>query len=174
MFLQERATARRTGFAMAASLYVFLALPASAEPLLAVMPFDYVDTSGEQEDQTQAHTERMELFRQVLQNDLAKIPELSAVELPCTSSGCTPANSRPIDLLDSAREAGADYIVLGTIQKMSTLISSGWVNVIDVPTGEVAVARKLSFRGDTDEAFARAANFAAKDIARNMPAGKLP
>ncbi|WP_062227263.1 DUF2380 domain-containing protein [Aureimonas frigidaquae] len=141
----------------------------AAEPRLAVMPFDYVDTSGEPTDQTAAHERRMVLFRTLLQDGLGAPGTVDAVELPCTAQGCTPANSRPVDLLESARSVQADYIVLGAVQKMSTLISSGWVNVIDVPSGQVALARKLSFRGDSDEAFERAASFAADDILRNLP-----
>lgn len=150
------------------------AAQARAEPRLAVMPFDYVDTSGEAIDQTVDHERRMSLFRDTLQGALGAEGKVDAVELPCTQSGCTPANSRPLDLLDSARSVSADFIVLGAVQKMSTLISTGWVNVIDVGSGELALARKLSFRGDNDEAFRRAAGFAADDIVRNLPAVASP
>ena len=147
---------------------------ANAEPRLAVMPFDYVDTSGEPTDQSVAHERRMGLFRETLQGALGAGGKVDAVELPCTRSGRTPANSRPLDLLDSARSVSADFIVLGAVQKMSTLISTGWVNVIDVGSGQLALARKLSFRGDNDEAFRRAAGFAADDIVRNLPAVASP
>jgi hypothetical protein len=146
------------------------ATEATAEPRLAVMPFDYVDTSGEPTDQSADHERRMGLFRETLQGALGAEGKVDAVELPCTQSGCTPANSRPLDLLDSARSVSANFIVLGAVQKMSTLISTGWVNVIDVGSGQLALARKLSFRGDNDEAFRRAAGFAADDIVRNLPA----
>ena len=111
----------------------------------------------------------MTLFRDRLQAALDERGTVEAVTLPCTQDGCTPANSRPLDLLDEARSVSADFIVLGAVQKMSTLISTGWVNLIDVDSGALALARKLSFRGDNDEAFRRAADFAAQDIIRNLP-----
>ena len=76
------------------------ATEATAEPRLAVMPFDYVDTSGEPTDQSADHERRMGLFRETLQGALGAEGKVDAVELPCTQSGCTPANSRPLDLLD--------------------------------------------------------------------------
>ena len=47
---------------------------------------------------------------------------------------------------------------------MSTLIQWGSVQVFDVQRKELLLHRIFSFRGDTDEAFRRAANFIGETL----------
>jgi hypothetical protein len=153
----------------------------AAEPRgasFAVAGFDYSDTSGEPGDRAAEHAARTELFRAELRGRLVAVPGGRAVDLPCTSAGeCTAATTSADVLLARARDAKADFVVFGGIQKMSTLIGWGRVDVLDVNSGKLVFDRVISFRGDSDEAFQRAAKFAAKDILESviaMPAARVP
>lgn len=63
------------------------------------------------------------------------------------------------DLVAAARNADAQILVFGGIHKMSTFITWGSVQVVDVRQRQLLLSRLFSFRGDTDEAFRRAAKF---------------
>jgi len=71
------------------------------------------------------------------------------------------------ELMDQAREKGAQYMLLGYFHKMSTLV--GWVKfaVFDLATNDPACDRFLTYRGDTDEAWFRASRMMVRDIVRN-------
>ncbi|WP_102958685.1 DUF2380 domain-containing protein [Mangrovicella endophytica] len=142
-------------------------LPATAEPAMriAVADFDYLDTSGEPGDQTKAHEKRVQSFNALLRETLAAEGAFALVTLECGKPSCGSGTLSPAELTSMAKAAGADFLVLGVIQKVSTLIGSGHVDVIDVASGNVVLDRILSFRGDTDEAFERAAKFTAAKIA---------
>ncbi|MCB8838016.1 DUF2380 domain-containing protein [Aurantimonas sp. VKM B-3413] len=150
----------------AAGLFM-TAVPVAAEPpaTVAVIAFDYVDTSGEARDQTKEHADRLAAFRTRLRDRLVEGPDFRPVELSCLDrSGCSAETTPPAELLKEARSAGADFLVFGGIHKMSTLVGWGRVDVLDVAADKLVSDRIISFRGDTDEAFDRAAEFAAKDI----------
>jgi len=68
------------------------------------------------------------------------------------------------DLVSAAVKADARLLVYGGIHKMSTLIQWGSVQVVDVQRKELLLNRLFSFRGDTDEAFRRAANFIGQTL----------
>ncbi|SMC99767.1 Protein of unknown function [Fulvimarina manganoxydans] len=165
------------GLALALSLTE--AVPALAQAAensrasVAVIGFDYSDSSGELEDQSAEHAERVAAFRRQLRDGIIASERFEAVELPCVeTSGCTRGSARADHLLKEAREAGADYLVFGSIHKMSTLVGSGRVDVLDVERDRILIDRILSFRGDNDDAFARAAGFAAKDIVKTLAEGE--
>ena len=52
---------------------------------------------------------------------------------------------------------------------MSTLIEWGSVQVVDVQQKQLLLNRLFSFRGDTDEAFRRAAEFIGETLQGVMP-----
>ena len=152
--------------------------PASAQAAdngpasVAVIGFDYSDSSGEVEDQSAEHAARVAAFRHQLRDGITASGRFRAVELPCVeTSGCTRGTARADHLLKEAREAGANYLVFGSIHKMSTLVGGGRVDVLDVESDRILIDRILSFRGDNDDAFARAAGFAAKDIVKTLAEG---
>lgn len=150
------------------------ALGAGGEaPRIAVAKFDYKDTSGEVRDQTAEHAERLELFRTRLEAGLtAEAGAYVAVPLGCMGrDACSLETLRPELMLRAARAAGADYLVFGGVHKMSTLVGFGRIDVLDVAADRLVFDRVISFRGDTDEAFARAADFVASDILRTLSAG---
>jgi hypothetical protein len=60
----------------------------------------------------------------------------------------------------------ATLLLVGRIHKISTLIGKINMNVIDLKGDQVVCERSLSYRGDSDQAWSRAAKFAAKDVIR--------
>jgi len=131
---------------------------------LAVLDFDYVDTSGEARDQRSEHETRLENFMRALKSDLATRGKLRLVVPACRPAPCSLAQSTASEVLKAAREAGADLLMMGTIHKMSTLVQWAKVEAVDTRTGRPVVDKLFTFRGDTDEAWARAETFITDEI----------
>ena len=136
---------------------------------VAVAKFDYTDTSGEIRDQAAEHAARLKAFRSRLETGLAADGSYVPISLGCIEEdACSLGTLRPELMLRRAREAGADYLVVGEVHKMSTLVGFGRVDVLDVGADRIVFDRVISFRGDTDDAFDRAADFVVKDILRTL------
>lgn len=129
---------------------------AAVPPGLAVIDFGYVDTSGEAADQTAVHRQRLDGLMAGLRRDLASDGEFRLVTIA--------AGTAPADLLRGAAAAGAVVLVTGGVHKMSTLVQWAQVQAVDVATGRVVLDRLFTFRGDSDEAWARAEPFMAEEI----------
>jgi hypothetical protein len=135
----------------------------AAEPsTLAVASFDFKDTSGEVRDQTAEHAARLKAFGAVLQNDLSASPKIDLIALPCEAGQCGDLGA----LATQARATSAKYLLVGEVHKMSTLV--GWVKfaVLDLDDNKPVCDRYLTYRGDTDEAWRRAAAFTARDVGK--------
>ena len=131
---------------------------------LAVANFDFKDTSGEMRDQTAEHDARLNAFGVALQHGLSGNVKIDLVALPCQTQQCTVRDPGLADLSTQAKSAGARYLLIGQIHKMSTLV--GWVKfaVLDLSDNKPVCDRYLTYRGDTDEAWRRAAEFTTRDI----------
>lgn len=133
----------------------------------AVADFDNFDTSGESSDRTRAHAARVGAFAGILDDHLAAEGEFEIAQLVCPQSPCSPTAMPPAKFLQAARDSGARLVVYGGIQKMSTLVQIGFVQAIDLETDELVFNQAITFRGDTDEAYRKAASFVAgylKDV----------
>jgi hypothetical protein len=131
---------------------------------IAVLGFNYNDTSGEVRDQTNEHAARLDRFMSALKADLGAQGKFRVVVPVCRSEPCTPAQSAPADVLEAARAAGADLLMTGTIHKMSTLVQWAKVEVIDTKSGQPAMEKLFTFRGDSDDAWVRAEAFIADEV----------
>lgn len=140
----------------------------------AVIAFDFSDSSGEPDDLSEEHAARMAHFQRTLEADLDDRDELEAVTLPCMAADCTVSTMPADELLEESRQAGVDFLVFGSIHKISTLIGSGRLFVLDAHADELILQRAISFRGDTDEAFRRAASFAAREVTESITARTVP
>jgi hypothetical protein len=151
-------------FGAAALLSVANGHPGAADTQvkIAVAGFNFVDTSGEATDQRTQHAARLQAFGDELRSALSATGRYAVVALPCDEATC----SDDAALRDRARAEGAALLMLGVIQKMSTLIENGRVAVVDLRTDRLAYGRMFSFRGDTDEAWHRAAHFIAESVAQ--------
>ena len=134
---------------------------------LAVANFDFKDTSGETRDQTAEHDARLKAFGVALQHGLSDTKKIQLVALPCATEHCTVSDPGLADLSTQARTAGARYLLIGQVHKMSTLV--GWVKfaVLDLSDNKPVCDRYLTYRGDTDEAWRRAAEFTTRDIGKH-------
>jgi hypothetical protein len=135
---------------------------------LAVLNLDYVDTSGEPTDQTAVHQRRAADFVSALQRDLAANGQYRVVSMSCGSAPCEPLMN-PVELQKAARAAGARFVVLGGVHKMSTLVQWAKIQIADAEQGRIVFDRLLTFRGDTDEAWQRAESFVARDVLNAAP-----
>lgn len=137
----------------------------AADPIaVAVADFDYVDTSGEVMDQERAHAERLRALAQQVREGLDDSGRYRVVRLACEPIPCSAGRTDPAELIAKAQAAGARLLVYGGIQKMSTLIQYGNAQVVDLDADRLVFSRNISFRGDNDEAWRRAAQFLVADL----------
>jgi hypothetical protein len=140
---------------------------------LLVLDFEIVDTSMEPVDQRADHARRLEAARDaiasglaargtydvvdraVVQNDLDRILKQTYIR---TCNGC---------IVDLGKKAGAELVMTGLVNKVSTLILSMGVSITRVSSGELIFHQGFDFRGDNDTSYARAAKFFAERIARD-------
>jgi Protein of unknown function (DUF2380). len=132
---------------------------------IAVIDFDYVDTSGEERDQSKEHEARLAAFMSALRRDLANSERFRLVSPVCTPGPCLLAGPAISDLVVAAREAGADLLLIGGVHKLSTLVQNAGIDAIDAKTGKAIFHRLFTFRGDTDDAWRRAEMFIFDEIA---------
>jgi Protein of unknown function (DUF2380) len=137
---------------------------------IAVIDFEYHDTSHEERDQRQEHDARLKGFMAALKGDLAAQGKI-IVTLPCDPAPCSVARAPADDLLRAAREAGAGILLIGSIHKMSTLVQWAKAEAIDTGTERMVLDKLFTFRGDTDESWRRAETFIAGELAALQQAG---
>ncbi|MCK0196764.1 DUF3280 domain-containing protein [Ancylobacter sp. 6x-1] len=140
--------------------------------LLAVADPGFADSSGEPGNQQAAHRERLKTVAETLRQALARAVPAEVVALSCPADGCEVDQPGVAALRERARQKGAALVLVCGVHKMSTLILSMRVGVLDVATGRLIAERWLSFRGDTDEGWRRAAEYVAADIAPAIAAAR--
>jgi hypothetical protein len=137
--------------------------PLAAAEIVAVPGLSFTDTSGEVVDQSEAHAARLELFAETLRRELAATGSVEVV-VPVCDAPCRPGVTPFSKMRDATRAAGANLLLVGGIHKVSTLIGSVSLRLIDLSADRVVCDRALSYRGDSDDAWRRAAIFAAEDV----------
>ncbi|MBI5265481.1 MAG: DUF2380 domain-containing protein [Bradyrhizobium sp.] len=136
---------------------------------VAVADFDYVDTSGEPADQSAKHAKLVATFAELLRDDLGSSGDYRVLAVKCDRRPCT-ATSMPVDeFVAAARKSGARFVAYGGIRKMSTLVQWGDVELFDLENNKLLLRRTVSFRGDNDTAFRRAARFVGDTLKDAMP-----
>jgi len=131
---------------------------------MAVLEFDYLDTSGEVRDQAATHRALLEQFAATLRNDLQASRRYQVVGMTCEPDPCSITQTDPSQLLEAARRAGAKLLLLGGIHKMSTLVQWAKVQVIEVDTDKLVFDRLMTFRGDDADAWQHAERFLVKEL----------
>ena len=144
-----------TGILLAATGHA----PAASPLTVAVADFDYVDTSGEVRDQRADHDARLRALGNDIIADLARSGRFAPVHLVCAKPPCSADSMDQDSMVAAARAQHAQLVVFGGVHKMSTLIQWGRVEVMDVATGQRRLARTVTFRGDTDDAWQHAADY---------------
>jgi hypothetical protein len=141
----------------------------SEAPLtVTVADFGYVDTSGEVRDQSAEHRARVAAFTELLRGNLSAAGyHVQALE--CPDPPCTARRMGVDELAAAARRSGARLVVYGGILKQSTLVQWGRVQVLDLDSNQSLLNRAITFRGDSDIAFSRAAAFVGDMVKEAMP-----
>jgi hypothetical protein len=141
----------------------------SEAPLtVAVADFAYIDTSGEVRDQSAEHRARVAAFAELLRENLSAAGyHVQALE--CPDPPCTARRMGADEFAAAARRAGARLVVYGGIRKQSTLVQWGRIQVLDLDSNQLLLERVVTFRGDTDMAFSRAAAFVGDMVREAMP-----
>jgi hypothetical protein len=134
-----------------------LAETGTAQIGLAVADFSFLDTSGEPTDQTAAHAQRLADFMTALRRDLAADGRFRLVLAP-------KADETPEALVEAAKAAGAEFLVLGGIHKLSTLVQWAKVDAINLAADRSVLSKLFTFRGDSDESWIRAETFVVRDV----------
>jgi len=147
------------------------AAPATQDAGLAIEDFTYLDTSGEPADQAAAHRMRLNAFMAALRRDVVADGRYHLIP-----SSCAPpcAKERPADLIRAASAAGAGVLIVGGIQKLSTLVQWAKVTAIDVGSNRILLDKLLTFRGDNDEAWERAEVFVSREIRAALASAPPP
>ncbi len=156
---------RRIAVPAAIVMLAVSGVDAAGPPIpVAVIDFDYTDTSGEPRDQTAQHAARLAAFVNALRSDLAATGRFKPVEIACASPPCTASNTPAPALIAAAKAAGARLLVYGGIEKMSTLVQWGKLQIVDLQADRLVDDKMLTFRGDTDDAWRRAEGFVFEEI----------
>lgn len=160
-----------SGFAMSAAA---IHAEEAAKRLLP-LDFELVDTSGEPTDQRIEHARRIELTRNEILRQLEiggtyqivgqeKIAAELAGILDHTylrsCNGCEFA---------LGEHAGAEWVMTGQINKVSTLLMNMRVWIKNTHTRETVFFQSFDFRGDNDNAWMRAARYIGQRIVEIPP-----
>jgi Protein of unknown function (DUF2380) len=143
---------------------------AAAGPTLLVLPLGLTDTSGEMPPHTQEHKDRLAALTRYLSQMLAADGLYTVIDpTPIAAAIDKASASQPLDACngcerDLARQVRAERVLIGRVDKVSTLIGSLRLNIEDVATGRSVFSRVLSFRGDTDDAWQHAVRFFVRDL----------
>jgi len=70
----------------------------------------------------------------------------------------------PEELTQAAKTAGARFLVVGGIHKMSTLVQFAKVEAIDLAADRSVFSKLYTFRGDNDESWVRAEMFLSREL----------
>jgi len=159
---------RRTtaGYTLCATLGLALlggAHAHAAPARIAVADIAFTDSSGEARDQAGEHAARQRALTDGLRREVAQAGQLESVALACEAD-CTLDAAGVEQLRQRARAAGAAFVLVGKVHKMSTLVMSMRFAVLDTATGQLVLERLLSFRGDNDEGWRHAGDYAAREV----------
>ena len=133
-------------------------------PVVAVAEIQYVDTSGEAIDQSADHFRRLREFEASLRTDLVASGKVRNLDLDCPPNACSIDDIEANQLLDKAQAAGAGYLLIGSVHKLSTLVQWAKFDLIEVKTRNVVFNRLVTFRGDNDKAWRHAESFVVREI----------
>jgi hypothetical protein len=139
---------------------------------LLVLDFEIVDTSNEPVDQRAVHRRRLAAARDAIASMLAKGGTYEIVDRAVIQGDLDrilkQTYIRTCNCVEElGRKAGADLVMTGLVNKVSTLILSLGVSITRTSSGALIYHQGFDFRGDNDTSYARAAKFFAERIARD-------
>jgi hypothetical protein len=151
-----------TGLFLGSSL-ISDASAATAGQALAVDDFNYIDTSNEPTDQTAVHENRLRAFMTALRDDVTADQRFELVPSSCAPN-CPTEGPALGDRLRAASQAGTQILIIGIVQKISTLVQNVLTVAVDTTSQRVVFKKFFTFRGDDDEAWQRAERFLSEEV----------
>jgi hypothetical protein len=142
---------------------------------LLLLDFEIIDTSNEPADQRADHMRRLAQVRDAIASGLAARQTYEVVDRTGVQSDLDQILKRTYIRtcngceVSLAKKAGADLVMTGVVNKVSTLILSMGVSVTRASSGALIYHQGFDFRGDNDQSWARAAKFFTQRIARDPP-----
>jgi hypothetical protein len=130
---------------------------------VSVDDFNYIDTSNEPADQTAVHQKRLQAFMTALRDDVAADRRFKLVPSSCAPN-CPAEGPALGDRLRAASQAGTQILVIGIVQKISTLVQYVLTVAIDTTSQRVVFKKFFTFRGDNNEAWQRAERFVSEEV----------
>jgi Protein of unknown function (DUF2380) len=149
-------------------LTIAIALPLSltltgayaAKPKVAVFDFELVDTSleGAQYGPRADQQARLKRAADQLRDRLAKSGRVDVADVAAVEAQAQAEDLRTCGGCEArlAREVGAQFAVIGWVQKVSNLILNVNIVVRDAASGRVVNVKSVDMRGNTDESWSRA------------------
>ncbi len=137
---------------------------AAAAPATAIFPFEIYDTSGE--PPRPDLTERLAMATRVLSEALEKTGRYSPIDLGPFSADVAATSPRYLCgdcFLPIARRAGAAYAVVPVVHKVSSLITSMDIWILDASSGAGVAHLGGQIRGDTPEAYEHGVRFLVRN-----------
>jgi hypothetical protein len=137
---------------------------ATAAPATAIFPFEIYDTSGEppQPDLT----ERLAMATRVLSEVLEKTGRYAPIDLGPFNADVAATSPRYLCgdcFLPIAHRAGAAYAVASVAHKVSSLVTSMDIWIIDTSNGASVAHLGGQIRGDTPEAYEHGVRFLVRN-----------
>lgn len=146
---------------------------ATAAPATAIFPFEIYDTSGE--PPRPDLTERLAMATRVLSEALEKTGRYSPIDLGPFNADVAATSPRYLCgdcFLPIARRAGAAYAVVSVVHKVSSLISSMDIWILDTSNGAGVAHLGGQIRGDTSEAYEHGVRFLVRNrLPSDAPSG---
>ena len=137
---------------------------AIAAPATAIFPFEIYDTSGE--PPRPDLTERLAMATRVLSEALEKTGRYASIDLGPFSTDVAATSPRYLCgdcFLPVARRAGAAYAIVPVVHKVSSLISSMDIWILDTSNGASVAHLGGQIRGDTPEAYEHGVRFLVRN-----------
>lgn len=141
---------------------------AAAEPLrVAVFDFELIDTSleGEVNGPQQEQTDRLEMLTRRLRAIFGEREGFEVVDIAPVRATAKRRHLTNCGACDGkmARELGADWAVVGTVQKVSNLILNVNLYVRDVASGDLVQRMSADIRGNTDKSWTRGLDYLVRN-----------
>jgi hypothetical protein len=158
-----------TGLFLGSSLILDASAAATAGHAFAISvdDFKYIDTSNEPTDKTAAHEKRLRAFMTALREDITADGRFELVPSSCAPN-CPTEGPALVDRLRAASQAGAQILIIGIVQKRSTLVQLVRTAVIVTTPQRVAFKKFFEFHGDNDEAWQRAERFVSEEVRERL------
>lgn len=153
----------RTTMATAAAAFLALQGAAFAAPIkVAVFPFELYDTSAEGDingarpDEAKRTAETTEQVRAFLKTKDIELVDVTAAQKDIDAQTLRTCGDCPAKI---AKSLGADYSLMGYVQKVSNLILNINGEIRDASTGKLVRKGSADIRGNTEESWSHGTSY---------------